>query len=126
VGDEGSAAVDFALVGGLLTLVFMGVVQLGLALHVRSTLVDCAAEGARAGAVAGRTSTDAVARLHELLAHDLGAGYAARARVTAVERTTVGGIDVVELTVSAPLPLVGLSGPARGVTVTAHAIAEPR
>ena len=126
VSDQGSAAVDFALVGGLLTLVFMGVVQLGLVLHVRSTLVDCAAEGARAGAVAGHTSADAVVRLHELLAQDLGPGYAARARVTAVERTTVEGIDVVELTVSAPAPLVGLAGPAPGLSVTAHAIAEPR
>ena len=124
--DDGSAAVDFALVGGLLTLVFMSVVQLGLLLHVRSTLVDCTAEAARAAARAGRSPSDGEARLRELLAADLGTRYAARTRVTGAERTTVGDVEVVTLTVSAPAPVVGLAGPSRGLTVTAHAVAEPR
>lgn len=124
--DDGSAAVDFALVGGLLTLVFVSVVQLGLVLHVRSTIIDCTAEGARAGALAGSSPAEGVQRLKELLAHDLGTAYAARVHVTAAGRTSVGGLDVVEMTVSAPTPVVGLVGPAGGLTVTAHAVAEPR
>ena len=57
--DRGSAVVDFALVGGLVALVFAGVLQLTLAQHVRNTLVDCAAEGARYAALADRTGRDA-------------------------------------------------------------------
>ena len=124
--DDGSAAVDFALVGGLLTLVFMSVVQLGLVLHVRSTLVDCTAEAARAAARAGRSPADGEGRLRQLLADELGPGYATRVRVTAAERTTVGHVEVVTLTVAAPAPVVGLAGPSRALTVTAHAVAEPR
>ncbi|KQX65655.1 TadE family protein [Angustibacter sp. Root456] len=125
-GDDGSAAVDFALVGGLLTLVFMSVVQLGLLLHVRSTLIDCTAEAARAGALAGHSASDSPMRLRQLLAAELGAGYASRVRVTGAERTTVGDVEVVTLTVSAPAPVVGLAGPTHGLVVTAHAVAEPR
>ena len=45
--DGGSAVVDFTLVGILLTFLFLALLQLGLALHVRNTLVASAAEGAR-------------------------------------------------------------------------------
>lgn len=124
--DDGSAAVDFALVGGLLTLVFMSVVQLGLLLHVRATLVDCAAEAARGGALAGHSPDDAAGQVRRLVADELGTAYAARLRVDAADRTTVGGVDVVTLTVSAPAPVIGLAGPAGRLTVTAHALAESR
>lgn len=43
------------LIGALTTVLFAGVVQLAVALHVRATLVDCAAEGARYGSLADRT-----------------------------------------------------------------------
>ncbi|BDZ44332.1 TadE/TadG family type IV pilus assembly protein [Naasia aerilata] len=43
--DEGSAPVEFVLVGALLTLLVLSVLQLGLALHVRNTVTDAAAEG---------------------------------------------------------------------------------
>lgn len=45
--------VDFVLVSVLLTALFLAVVQLALALHVRTTLQACAAEGARYGANLG-------------------------------------------------------------------------
>ena len=51
-GDRGSAVVEFALVTPLLLLVALAVLQITLALHVRSTLTAAAAEGARAGALA--------------------------------------------------------------------------
>ena len=46
--DRGSAVVEFALVTPLLLLVALAVLQVTLALHVRSTLTAAAAEGARA------------------------------------------------------------------------------
>ena len=47
---------------GLLTLLATGVLQLAVVLHVRATLVDCASEGARLGALADRSPADGAAR----------------------------------------------------------------
>lgn len=122
--DDGSAVVDFALVGALLTLVFMAVVQLGLVLHVRNTVADCVSEGARFAALAGHSPGDAAGRVEELLADELGAGYARRVRITRAVEVEVAGVRVVEVSASAPAPVVGLAGPARTLTVTGHAVAE--
>lgn len=122
--DDGSAVVDFALVGGLLSLLFLSIVQLGLVVHVRNTLIDCAAQGARYGARAGRAPTDGIPRTRELVAAELSPGYAARlsdVSATVVERS---GVQAVEVRVSAPLPLVGLLGPAGQLSVQGHAFAE--
>jgi hypothetical protein len=45
--DDSGAAVEFVLVGVLVCALFLGILEIGLALHVRNTLVACAAEGAR-------------------------------------------------------------------------------
>ncbi|NIZ90811.1 TadE family protein [Kineococcus rubinsiae] len=120
-GDEGSAVAEFAGVAGLLSLLFVAVLQLGLVLHVRSTAVDCAGEGARAAALAGGSPAAGVERTRELLSASLSPRYAAdvTARVVDVE-----GAPVVEVRVRAPLPLVALFGPARGLDVRGHALQE--
>lgn len=118
--DRGSALVDFVLVSGLTTVVFLAVLQLGLALHVRSTLVDCVAEGARYGALADRTAADGAVRAVELIEVSLHPRFAQD--VTA-ERVVVDGLDVVRVEATAPLPLVGLIGPAT-LTVDGHALVE--
>ena len=45
--ERGAAPAEFVMVGGLLTVLVLSVFQLGLALHVRNTVTDAAAEGAR-------------------------------------------------------------------------------
>ena len=123
--ERGSAIVDFALVGSLVTLLFVAVVQVALVVHVRTTLVDCAAEGARWGARAGRTPDDAAARARDLVASELSGGYAARlgdgVRARRLDRA---GVSVVEVTIRAPIPLVALLGPSGGLTVSGHAFDE--
>ncbi|HZI95996.1 MAG TPA: TadE family protein [Actinomycetales bacterium] len=119
--DGGAAVVDFVLVGALLTLVFLGVVQLGVVLHVRNTLVDCASEGARYGAFADRTPADGARRTAELIAASLSPAYAGE--ITA-RHADVDGLRTVEVTVSAPLPVIGLFGPGRGLTVRGHGAEE--
>lgn len=119
--ERGSAVVDFALVGGLVTLVFAGVLQLTLAQHVRNTLVDCAAEGARYAALADRTPEDGIERTRLLIDGALSSAYAQD--VTA-RRTVVDSLDVVEVRVVAPLPVAGLLGPAGSLTVAGHALVE--
>ncbi len=120
--DRGSAIVDFALVSGLVAMVFAAVIQVTLAVHVRNTLVDCAAEGARYAALADRTPEDGVERARALISTSLAPGYADD--VTAVD-TELHGLPVVEVRVSAPLPVAGLLGPGGVLSVSGHAIREP-
>ncbi len=103
-----------------MTVLVVAVLQLALALHVRTTLVDAAAEGARYAA-AGRTAAEGAERTRALVRAALTPAYADD---VSVARTTVGGLDVVEVTVRAPLPVVGLLGPSATVEVAAHALAE--
>ncbi|OLT54348.1 TadE/TadG family type IV pilus assembly protein [Cellulosimicrobium sp. CUA-896] len=119
--ERGSAVVDFTLVSVLVLVLFLGVVQVALAVHVRSMIIDCAAEGARVAGRADRGPSDGVARTQELIAASLSSRYAQD--VTA-RQSTVDGLAVVEVTVTAPLPVVGLLGPSGAVTVSGHALEE--
>jgi len=118
VNERGSAIVDFVLVGALLTLFFMSIVQLMLVLHVRNTLVDAASSGARYGALSDRTSLDARARTAELIGAALSGDFARDVTSTEI---TIDGIRTLEVTVRAPLPVVGLIGPAQTLEVKGHA-----
>jgi TadE-like protein len=120
-GDGGAAVADFVLVSALVTLLFLAVFQVGLALHIRNTLIACASEGARYGARADRAPGDGVARARELIRASLADRYADEVSAGA---TTVGGVAVVEVHASAPLPVLGLLGPDRMLRVAAHAFAE--
>lgn len=119
--DRGSAIVDFALVGGLLTLLFAAVLQLTLALHVRNTLVDCAAEGARFAAMADRSPADGVDRASELIAMSLAPRFAEN---VSSREIVLDGIRVIEVEVVAPVPVIGLIGPSGTMAVTGHALEE--
>ncbi|WP_311212709.1 MULTISPECIES: pilus assembly protein [unclassified Arthrobacter] len=120
VSDEcGSAVVDFVLVGALLTLFFMAIVQLTLVLHVRNTLIDAAASGARYGALADRTPADARARTAELIHSALNGDFSGD---IACSDVIVDGVRTLEVTVKAPMPVVGLLGPRGLLEVKGHAV----
>ncbi len=119
--DRGSAVVDFALVGGLLTIVFAAVLQLGIAIYVHNMLVSCAAEGARYAARADRQAGDAVPETKDLIGSTLSSGYAQDVRAG---EAMVDGVRTVVVTVRAPLPLFGLLGPARTMSASGHAFVE--
>jgi Flp pilus assembly protein TadG len=74
--EHGSAPVEFVLVGALLTFLTLGVLQLALALHVRNTVLDAAAEGARYGALADNEPADALPRTVELISTAVGPDFA--------------------------------------------------
>lgn len=109
------------LIGALTALLFVAVLQLVLVLHVRATLIDCAAEGARYGALADSSPQAGAERTRELIASALAAGFADDVRA---EATVVDGLPVVRVEVTAPLPLVGLLGPSGAITVDGHALQE--
>jgi len=102
-------------------VLFLAVVQLALALHVRSTLVDCAAEGARYGALADRTPAEGADRARDLITMSLTDAFADDVEA---EIITLDGVAVVRVEVTAPLPLVGLLGPGGVMTVDGHALQE--
>lgn len=120
--ERGSAVVDFVLVGGLLTMFFMAVIQLTLVLHVRNTLIDAAASGARYGTLADRNAADATDRTTELIGMALNADFA---KDVTTSEVTYQGIRALEVTVRAPLPVIGLIGPREALEVKGHAAIQP-
>lgn len=120
-GDRGAAVVEFALVSILLTVLVLGVLQVGLALYVRNTLVACASAGARYGANADRTPADGAVHTEQLVSQSLAHRYAVDVSGDVEVRD---GAEVVVVEISAPLPVVGLIGPGGGITVRGHALRE--
>lgn len=120
--EQGSAVVDFVLVGGLLTMFFLAVIQLALVLHVRNTLIDAAASGARYGTLADRGAADAEERSRALIATALNPGFAEQVSTSEV---TVQGLRTLEVTVRAPMPVIGLIGPRDLLEVKGHAALQP-
>jgi Flp pilus assembly protein TadG len=119
--DTGSAVVEFVLVGVLLTVLTLSVIQLGLALLIRNTVLDAASEGARYGALADNNLGDGVERTRDLITTALGAGYA---RDITVKRGSYNGQPADIVTVKTPLPLIGLVGIPNGLEVHGHAAIE--
>ena len=119
-GDSGSAVVEFALVTPILLIVVLAVVQVILAIHVRSTMTAAAAEGARAAALAGSSMAVGERRTRDVLADAIGGGAATS--ITA-SRIREGEIPMIRVRVTARLPLLGLLGP-ETLIVDGHALVE--
>lgn len=118
--DSGSAVAEFVMASALLTVLTLCVMQLGLALLVRNTLVDAAAEGARFGALADSSLSEGETRTAELITTALNPSYAQN--ITATEGSYLGH-PAITVTVRAPLPVFGFFGPTT-LEVTGHASIE--
>lgn len=121
-GDAGSAVAEFVIAGAFVVLLLLAVVQLALALHVRTIAIDAASEGARLGARSGMTLADASDRTRSLLTENLSESYAQDVHAGTVVKD---GATLVEVRVTAPLPIVALLGPTDALEVEAHALREP-
>jgi hypothetical protein len=106
-----------------MTLLFVALLQLALVLHVRNVLIDCAGEGARRGALADRDPEAGATRTRELIQSELSPRYAERVSAGAAR---VDGLDTIEVRVQAPLPVIGLLGVGRMLSVSGNALAEPQ
>jgi Flp pilus assembly protein TadG len=118
--DVGSAVVEFVVVIPMLMLLVLAVVQVTLALYVRTEIAAAAAEGARVAASSGGSTALGAARTRSVLDSSLASGVVES--VTARE-VRVSGVSTVEVEVRARLPLLGLLGPT-SLVVRGHAIAE--
>ena len=121
--DAGSAVAEFVMVSVLLIGLFAGILQVGLVLFVRNTLVAAAADGARYAANADRGPSEGAAYTEGVIRDALADRFADG--VTAGFET-VGGAPTVYVQADATVPLLGFWGPPRGprLTVRGHALDE--
>jgi len=119
--ERGSTPVEFVLVGVLLTVLTLGVLQLGLAVYVRNVVHDAAVEGAYHAALADVDTQAGAARTRDIVERTVGGDFLES--VTATDSRGLG-YDTVSVTVTTALPLVGLLGVPHGWEVTVHAPAE--
>jgi len=121
LGDDGSAVVEFVLVSIIVVVLLLAVLQLGLALHIRNTLIAAAGEGARFAAAADREPPDGVIHTQRLIQQSLPDSYAER--VTA-RYALVNGVQTIEVEVIADLPVFGWVGAGDTLRVAGHAMEE--
>ena len=119
-GDRGNATVEFALVTPILLALALGVLQLALVLHVRTTLTAAAAEGARAAALAGADLSAGERRARALLDGNIAEGVV---ESVVVQRERRDAALLVAVRIDARLPLLGMLGPT-AMVVEGHAVQE--
>ena len=110
------------LVSLVLVPLVLGLIQVGLVLHVRNTLTAAATEGARYGATLDRGPADGVARTRQQVRGAIADRFA---RDVSARRTTTGGVPTVEVRVRAVVPALGLWGPGVSLDVEGHGVQEP-
>ncbi len=119
--DYGSAVVDFVLIMVLLMPLVLGILQVGLVLHVRNTMVAAASEGARYGAAVDATAADGAKRAQHLIRTSIADRYARNVSAVEVVR---GGRQQVVVSAHTSVPALGLGGPGFELVVRGHATKE--
>ena len=119
--ERGAAVVDFVLVVVVVLPLVLGLLQLGLVLHVRNTLTAAASEGARYGATVDRSPGAGAERARSQIRTALAGRFA---RQVSARPVTIDGVPGVEVRVRAEVPPLGLWGPAVPLRLTGHAVEE--
>lgn len=128
-GESGSEPASFALVMPLVLILVLGLLQLSLALWVHTTLIDAAGAGAHAAALSGAPTNAADDTVRAALASTLGPGYVHTVSAERVTVATLHGsystsdLEVMEVQVKAPMPVIGLFG-VGDLTAVGHAVIE--
>ena len=118
LADAGNATAEFVMVIGLVVLLFAGVLQVAFVLYTRNMMVDAAASGARYGTLLDRTYEDGAVRTRQLLTDSLPTGGVANVSYQVVNQN---GVQMLEMQVNAPLPILGPFGVPNTLTVSGHA-----
>jgi len=109
----------------LITLVLLplllGIVQVGLVMHVRNTLAAAAADGARYGATVDRSPAAGADRTRVQIRSALAGRYADR---VSAGWSVVDGLRTVVVRVHAEVPALGFFRPRVSFDVAGHAVAE--
>jgi Flp pilus assembly protein TadG len=119
--ENGSAVAEFAMVGALLVVLFLGAFQVGFALFVRNSLTAYAVDGARYGARADSTPAAGAARTRQLIDEGIGSRFSGDVSASEVVE---GGARVVLVKVRTRLPVLGPFGPPGALEVSGRAYVE--
>ena len=119
--QDGAAVVDFVLVMVVLVPLLLGILQVGLVLHVRNTLAAAASAGARYAATFDRGPTDGAAKTTQLIDGVLAERFADQ---VSAAQTEVDGYPGVVVVVQADVPALGMWGPSVHLEVAGHAVEE--
>jgi Flp pilus assembly protein TadG len=119
--ERGAAVVDFVLVLLVVVPLFLGVLQVGLVLHVRNTLTAAASEGARYAATVDRPAEAGADRARTQIRGALADRFA---RQVVARDVVVDGVPGVRVDVRAEVPPLGLWGPAVRLDLSGHAVEE--
>lgn len=107
------------MVSALVIALALGLIQLAITLHVRNMILSAATEGARVAAAYDRSIGDGEARTSDVL----GSALPGMSTTVTVVDSAIAGQEAVAVTVTAPIPVIGLWG-GGSMSVTAHAYKE--
>lgn len=119
--ERGSSAVEFVLVGTMLTVLTLAVLQLAIIVYVRNVVHDAAVEGAYYAALADTVPEEGAARARDVVTRAVGAAYA---QDVTVDPARQAGEDTVVVRIRTTLPILGLIGIPAALQVEAHAPVE--
>ena len=121
MSERGSAPAEFVMVSALLVAMVLGLMQVILVVHVRHTLLSAASEGARHAALADGSAARATELTRALIETSLSPAYSSG--VTAGRSQTLG-VPTALVTITAPVPALGLWTLGGQMVVRAHAPLE--
>lgn len=119
--ERGAAVPEFVLVLIVLLPFVAGIVHLALVMHVRNTVTSAASDGARSGAARGASPDDAVARTQSLISTAIARHFP---RDVSARPVLKDGVSMIQVTVRAEVPAMGIAGPRTPIVVVAHAIVQ--
>lgn len=114
--DAGAIVAESAMIIALVTLLCGTILQLGVIIHTRNTMIDAASAGARYAALADRNLTDGQNRTAALLTSSI--PNAESATIT-IGRESEG--ELIRVTVTHRLPLLGFITAPIPLSATAQA-----
>ena len=120
--ERGNAPAEFVLVSALLVALVLGLLQVVMMGYVRHVLTSAAAEGARQASLLDVTDYRAREVTRGLISHSLSPRYAEDIAFTPA---IVEGVPSTKVTVTAPVPILGLWSSTGRVEVVAHAPLAP-
>jgi Flp pilus assembly protein TadG len=121
MAERGSAPAEFVMVSALLVTLVLGLMQVILVVHVRHTLLAAASEGARYAALADVSVAGARERTRALIEMSLSPAYSSQ---ISAERSQTLGVPTALITITAPVPALGLWTVGGEMVVRAHAPLE--
>ena len=120
--ERGNAPAEFVLVSALLVALVLGLLQVVMMGYVRHVLTSAAAEGARQASLLDVTDYRAREVTRDLISHSLSPTYAEDVAFT---DALVEGVPSTKVTITAPVPILGLWSSTGRVEVVAHAPLAP-